>query len=134
MSAPTVPLGVPEIRSSVLAAHAHQAHYTATASSSPDLHAHRRSFDRPADPHVRVGDLLTEAPAESIRDGPAREHVEMSSEMRAAVVGPANGMGRADAYVEASKVIKTTKDTFTDMSVKYKETARGRLAVNIIEC
>jgi len=58
----------------------------------------------------------------------------MSSEMRAAVVGPANGMGRADAYVEASKVIKTTKDTFTDMSVKYKETARGRLAVNIIEC
>jgi len=26
------------------------------------------------------------------------------------------------------------KDTCTDMSVKYKETARGGLAVNIIEC
>jgi len=26
------------------------------------------------------------------------------------------------------------KDTCADMSVKYKETARGGLAVNIIEC
>jgi L-serine dehydratase len=32
------------------------------------------------------------------------------------------------------KVIKTMKDTGADMSVKYKETARGGLAVNIIEC
>jgi len=43
-------------------------------------------------PHVRVGDLLTEAPADCIRDDPARERVETSSEMRAAVVGPANGI------------------------------------------
>lgn len=92
MSALTVPLAFPRfgVQSSP---RAHQAHYTATASSSPDLHAHRRSFDHPADPHVRVGDLLTEAPADCIRDDPAREHVETSSEMRAAVVEPAGGMG-----------------------------------------
>jgi L-serine dehydratase len=50
---------------------------------------------------------------------------------------PSSGLptdGRADAYVEASTVIKTMKDTCADMSVKYKETARGGLAVNIIEC
>ncbi|MBT2368520.1 L-serine ammonia-lyase [Streptomyces sp. ISL-10] len=36
--------------------------------------------------------------------------------------------------VSLDKVIKTMKDTGADMSVKYKETARGGLAVNIIEC
>jgi len=30
--------------------------------------------------------------------------------------------------------IKTMRDTGKDMSVKYKETARGGLAVNIVEC
>ncbi|UYB44364.1 L-serine ammonia-lyase [Streptomyces sp. Je 1-4] len=37
-------------------------------------------------------------------------------------------------HVSLDKVIKTMKDTGADMSVKYKETARGGLAVNIIEC
>mgnify|MGYP001194871035 CR=1 FL=1 len=32
------------------------------------------------------------------------------------------------------KVIKTMRDTGNDMKTKYKETARGGLAVNIIEC
>ncbi|MGC9382634.1 hypothetical protein [Streptomyces sp. MH13] len=41
--------------------------------------------------------------------------------------------GRAGAYTEAGKVIKATKGS-ADMSVKYNETARGGLAVNIIEC
>ncbi|MET9776406.1 L-serine ammonia-lyase [Streptomyces sp. NPDC006367] len=36
--------------------------------------------------------------------------------------------------VSLDKVIKTMKETGADMSVKYKETARGGLAVNIIEC
>ncbi|WTD06226.1 hypothetical protein OH717_28430 [Streptomyces albidoflavus] len=40
-------------------------------------------------------------------------------------------MRKADAYVKAGKAMK---DTSADMSVKYKETARGGLAVNIIEC
>ncbi len=37
-------------------------------------------------------------------------------------------------YVSLDKVIKTMKETGRDMSVKYKETARGGLAVNVIEC
>ncbi len=36
--------------------------------------------------------------------------------------------------VSLDKVIKTMKDTGADMQTKYKETARGGLAVNIIEC
>ena len=31
-------------------------------------------------------------------------------------------------------VIKTMRDTGADMKTKYKETARGGLAVNVIEC
>ena len=31
-------------------------------------------------------------------------------------------------------MIKTMRDTGADMSDKYKETARGGLAVNVIEC
>ncbi|MGR8008134.1 L-serine ammonia-lyase [Streptomyces hypolithicus] len=36
--------------------------------------------------------------------------------------------------VSLDKVIKTMKETGADMKVKYKETARGGLAVNVIEC
>src|SRR4029078_217032 len=36
--------------------------------------------------------------------------------------------------VSLDKVIKTMRQTGADMSSKYKETARGGLAVNIIEC
>ena len=42
--------------------------------------------------------------------------------------------GDGSHKVSLDKVIKTRKDTGADMSVKYKETARGGLAVNIIEC
>jgi L-serine dehydratase len=37
-------------------------------------------------------------------------------------------------HVSLDKVIKTMKETGADMKVKYKETARGGLAVNVIEC
>ncbi|MGW3011866.1 L-serine ammonia-lyase [Streptomyces sp. NPDC001219] len=37
-------------------------------------------------------------------------------------------------HVSLDKVIKTMKDTGADMKVTYKETARGGLAVNVIEC
>ncbi|MFI8578430.1 L-serine ammonia-lyase [Ectopseudomonas khazarica] len=37
-------------------------------------------------------------------------------------------------YVSLDKVIKTMRETGADMLTKYKETARGGLAVNIIEC
>ncbi len=37
-------------------------------------------------------------------------------------------------YVSLDNVIKTMRDTGRDMKTKYKETARGGLAVNVVEC
>jgi L-serine dehydratase len=37
-------------------------------------------------------------------------------------------------FVSLDKVIKTMRETGADMKVKYKETARGGLAVNVVEC
>ena len=42
--------------------------------------------------------------------------------------------GNGDQKVSLDKVIKTMLETGNDMKSKYKETARGGLAVNIIEC
>ena len=42
--------------------------------------------------------------------------------------------GDGKHFVSLDKVIKTMRDTGADMKTKYKETARGGLAVNIIEC
>jgi L-serine dehydratase len=42
--------------------------------------------------------------------------------------------GDGSHIVSLDKVIKTMRDTGADMKVKYKETARGGLAVNVIEC
>jgi L-serine dehydratase len=42
--------------------------------------------------------------------------------------------GDGNHYVSLDKVIKTMRETGADMKVKYKETARGGLAVNVIEC
>ncbi|MBT0587162.1 L-serine ammonia-lyase [Alteromonas oceanisediminis] len=42
--------------------------------------------------------------------------------------------GSGQHKVSLDKVIKTMRDTGNDMKTKYKETARGGLAVNIIEC
>jgi L-serine dehydratase len=42
--------------------------------------------------------------------------------------------GDGTHYVALDKVIKTMRDTGADMKTKYKETARGGLAVNVIEC
>ncbi len=42
--------------------------------------------------------------------------------------------GDGKHVVSLDKVIKTMRDTGRDMMVKYKETARGGLAVNVIEC
>jgi L-serine dehydratase len=36
--------------------------------------------------------------------------------------------------VSLDKVIKTMRDTGADMKSRYKETSRGGLAVNVIEC
>ncbi|MGW4523250.1 L-serine ammonia-lyase [Amycolatopsis sp. NPDC004378] len=42
--------------------------------------------------------------------------------------------GDGSHVVTLDKAIKTMRETGADMSVKYKETARGGLAVNVIEC
>ncbi|WP_221793933.1 L-serine ammonia-lyase [Oceanobacter mangrovi] len=42
--------------------------------------------------------------------------------------------GDGEHFVSLDKVIKTMRDTGKDMLDKYKETSRGGLAVNVIEC
>jgi len=42
--------------------------------------------------------------------------------------------GNGQHVVSLDKVIKTMRETGADMKTKYKETSRGGLAVNIVEC
>jgi L-serine dehydratase len=42
--------------------------------------------------------------------------------------------GDGEQFVPLDKAIKTMRDTGADMSTKYKETARGGLALNMTEC
>ena len=42
--------------------------------------------------------------------------------------------GDGEHKVSLDKAIKTMRETGADMKIKYKETARGGLAVNVIEC
>jgi L-serine dehydratase len=42
--------------------------------------------------------------------------------------------GDGKHYVSLDRVIKTMRETGADMMTKYKETSRGGLAVNVIEC
>ena len=42
--------------------------------------------------------------------------------------------GDGQHKVSLDKVIKTMRDTGRDMQDKYKETSRGGLAVNVVEC
>ena len=42
--------------------------------------------------------------------------------------------GDGSHVVSLDAAVKTMKDTGHDMSVKYKETSQGGLAVNVIEC
>jgi L-serine dehydratase len=42
--------------------------------------------------------------------------------------------GDGKHFVSLDRVIKTMRDTGADMKTKYKETARGGLAVNVVEC
>jgi L-serine dehydratase len=41
--------------------------------------------------------------------------------------------GDGEHIVSLDKVIKTMRDTGADMKTKYKETARGGLAINVLE-
>jgi L-serine dehydratase len=42
--------------------------------------------------------------------------------------------GDGEHKVSLDKVIKTMRETGADMKDKYKETARGGLALNVVEC
>ena len=42
--------------------------------------------------------------------------------------------GDGQHFVSLDKVIQTMRDTGRDMNSKYKETARGGLAVSVVEC
>ncbi len=42
--------------------------------------------------------------------------------------------GDGTHFVPLDKVIETMRQTGADMSTKYKETAQGGLAVNVVEC
>jgi L-serine dehydratase len=42
--------------------------------------------------------------------------------------------GDGSHFVSLDKVIRTMRETGADMKTKYKETSRGGLAVNVIEC
>jgi L-serine dehydratase len=42
--------------------------------------------------------------------------------------------GDGEHFISLDKVIRTMRDTGADMQEKYKETSRGGLAVNAIEC
>jgi L-serine dehydratase len=44
------------------------------------------------------------------------------------------GWGGGRHHVPLDKAIKTMRETGADMKDKYKETARGGLALNIVEC
>jgi L-serine dehydratase len=41
--------------------------------------------------------------------------------------------GDGEHFVSLDKVIRTMRDTGADMKTKYKETARGGLAINVLE-
>ena len=42
--------------------------------------------------------------------------------------------GDGEHFISLDKVIRTMRDTGRDMQDKYKETSKGGLAVNAIEC
>ena len=48
--------------------------------------------------------------------------------------GAAPFSSRCLAWTLTDKVIKTMMQTGADMKAKYKETSRGGLAVNVVEC
>jgi L-serine dehydratase len=56
----------------------------------------------------------------------------------AAEIGMGHNLGLTcdpvGGLVQVPCIIKTMRETGADMKVKYKETSRGGLAVNVIEC
>jgi L-serine dehydratase len=71
--------------------------------------------------------------------GAGRVHVPCIERNAIAAVTAVNAArmalhGDGRHVVSLDKVIKTMRETGADMKDKYKETARGGLAVNVVEC
>ncbi|WP_191563285.1 L-serine ammonia-lyase [Janibacter melonis] len=62
--------------------------------------------------------------------------IERNAVAAVKAIGAARTALRGDGthVVSLDQVVKTMRETGADMKVKYKETARGGLAVNVIEC
>lgn len=67
----------------------------------------------------------------SIGIGPSSSHTV--GPMRAAGMF-LNELGDGSHIVSLDNVIRTMRETGQDMKAKYKETALGGLAVNVVEC
>ncbi|GGO92908.1 L-serine ammonia-lyase [Wenjunlia tyrosinilytica] len=76
---------------------------------------------------------LTCDPVGGLVQIPCIERNGMAS-VKAVTAAKMSMRGDGRHHVSLDKVIKTMKETGADMKVKYKETARGGLAVNVIEC
>ena len=76
---------------------------------------------------------LTCDPVGGLVQGPCIERNAMAS-VKAINAARIAMRGDGQHFVSLDKVIKTMRDTGADMKTKYKETARGGLAVNVIEC
>ncbi|MBT8437519.1 MAG: L-serine ammonia-lyase [Gammaproteobacteria bacterium] len=76
---------------------------------------------------------LTCDPVGGLVQVPCIEHNAMAS-VKAINAARISMRGDGQHFVSLDKVIKTMRETGADMKTKYKETARGGLAVNIIEC
>ena len=66
--------------------------------------------------------------------GPMRAAAHFAGELRDAGLLASTAMVKAELYGSLDQVTRTMRQTGADMKSKYKETARGGLAVNIVEC
>jgi len=120
------------------------------------LKAHRRDFIDPtiAEHHGRIVKLmgdgaLVEFPsvveavqcAVEVQRGMARRNqgvpcIERNAMGSVKAINAARLALKGDGthFVPLDKVIETMRQTGADMSTKYKETAQGGLAVNVVEC
>ena len=99
--------------------------------------AHRTSGTRIVRPSAEMPSQPKNVPATRPTSTPTRSpcierNVIAAVKAVTAARTPLRGDGRH--IVSLDSVLKTMRETGADMSVKYKETSRGGLALNVIEC
>lgn len=70
----------------------------------------------------------------SVGIGPRARTAERRGSIKPITAARMAMRGDGDHRVSLDKLIATMRETGADTKVKYKETARGGLAVNVIEC